>query len=202
MAATSPAACSMVTPVAVTYNGRLAAPRVHDGCVGGVAERGLGDPDHRYTDFVVQPGAETGPAVRVQVDVAVHDQQIQRLRAVQNGTYRGELTAEEDAGLVRCHVREAGHALVEPARGPGAGYGGGRRSWHATPSGAASGLVRYPATVGVFAAGYGLDWTLAAAAGRRRLGGAPSTPKIAEATRSARRDQILAAALACFARTG
>jgi hypothetical protein len=54
----------------------------------------------------------------------------------------------------------------------------------------------------VFAAGYGLDWTLAAAAGRRRLGGARSTPKIAEATRSARRDQILAAALACFARTG
>ena len=60
------------------------------------------------------------------------------------------------------------------------------------------------AFVVILAVGYSFEWMVAARTGRHRLGeGAKTSPRVAEAACSpARREQILAGAVACFARSG
>ena len=101
------------------------------------------------------------------------------------------------------HCREAHCAVTGPgwtlaallgfaaAVTPGAGL-----SWYRVTAEAVVFVV-------VLAAGYGLEpwWRRGPGAGHYR-GGKAGMPKIAETVRAARRDQIITAGLACFARTG
>ena len=60
-------------------------------CVGGRAEPGLGDPDHREAELGVRVRAQAGPAAGVQIGVAIDHQQAQLAQIVQDCAQRQEL---------------------------------------------------------------------------------------------------------------
>jgi hypothetical protein len=64
----------------------------------------------------VQPGTEAGPAVRVEIDVTVHDHQGQVGDAGQHRPHRRQLAPVEGAGLVRGHLLQPRHPLVHHGR--------------------------------------------------------------------------------------
>jgi hypothetical protein len=68
--------------------------------MGSRAERRLGHADHRDGKLGVSMGAQAGPAVRVQIDVAIDDQQSQAADARQNRAQRRQLPPVELPGPV------------------------------------------------------------------------------------------------------
>jgi hypothetical protein len=110
--ATRAAAWSVGMPADVTYNGRTALPRRTAIACGG-AERGLGHADDMGVQMGVQVCPEAGASVRVQVHVAVDDDQCDR--PAEGGEYRlqrGQFAGEELSRLVGRHVREPADAFL------------------------------------------------------------------------------------------
>ena len=99
----------------------------HRDGVGGGAEGRLGHADHRDAELVAGAGAQAGPSVRVQVGVAVDDQQGHLGQAVQHRAQRRELAQVEPARLVGRDVRHHGDAVAGQAgKGRIGGHDGGR----------------------------------------------------------------------------
>ena len=92
-------------PVAVTYNGRPEVPRSTGMAMGSGPEGGLGHADHRDGEFGASVGTQTGLTIRIQVGVAVDDQQGHLAQPVQYGAHRWEFAQVESAGPVRRNVR-------------------------------------------------------------------------------------------------
>ena len=65
--------------------------------MGGRPEGGFGDADHRHAELVVGVAAQAGPAQRVQVDIAVDDQQVDGSGLGQDGSEGGQFTIGEMA---------------------------------------------------------------------------------------------------------
>ena len=105
----------------------------HRDGVGGGAEGCLGHADHRNAELLARPGAQPGPAVGVQVGVAVDDQEAQAAHAVQHRAQRRELSQVELAWLVGRDVWHYGDAGAGQA-GEGR-IGGHDRSRPGTASG-------------------------------------------------------------------
>jgi hypothetical protein len=81
--------------------------------VGGAAERGLRDPDHRNVEPRVGVRTEPGPPLRIEVDVAVDDQQVDRAGHGQHGVQRGQFTSVEVAGTVGRDLGQPGDVLTD-----------------------------------------------------------------------------------------
>jgi len=69
-------------------------------------ERCLGYADHRRAEPGVHVSAQPRPAVRVEVDVAVDDQQVELSSCAQHGADGGQLPGGELTRPVRCDFRQ------------------------------------------------------------------------------------------------